>query len=108
MKLPETPYYAVIFISELRENASDYGKWAEYMVKLAEDQPGFLGIHSVRDNQGITISYWESESAIHAWRTHAEHQLAQKLGKSDFYRYYKVEIARVERAYEWWNSAEKD
>jgi len=47
-----------------------YGATADRMVELASKQPGFLGIESTRDEAGfgITVSYWESEAAIAAWR----------------------------------------
>ena len=40
-----------------------------------------------------------SEAAILAWKNEAEHLLAQKLGKTDWYAHYEVRVARVERAY---------
>jgi heme-degrading monooxygenase HmoA len=38
------------------------------MVILAQQQPGFLGMESARDEIGITVSYWENEEAILAWK----------------------------------------
>lgn len=47
-----------------------YTKMAEAMVELSSRQPGFLGIESVRGNDGlgITVSYWASEEAIGNWK----------------------------------------
>jgi heme-degrading monooxygenase HmoA len=50
---------------------------------------------------GITSSYWASADAIAAWKQHAEHLVAQRLGQERWYRAYKVRIARVERDYAW-------
>jgi heme-degrading monooxygenase HmoA len=71
------------------------------MVELAAQQPGFLGIESVRqaDGTGITVSYWQSEEAVRAWKQHAEHILAQRQGRSEWYRRYRVRVCRVQRQY---------
>jgi len=71
------------------------------MVELARQQPGFLGVESVRgaDGFGITVSYWESEAAIRAWREHAEHAEVRRHGRQHWYERYELRVARVERAY---------
>jgi heme-degrading monooxygenase HmoA len=38
--------------------------------------------------------------AIHNWKQHATHLLAQQLGQEKWYQYYKVRICKVEREYE--------
>lgn len=103
-RLPEPPYYVVIFSS--RRNGRDeegYGATAQRMVELAALQPGFLGVESVRgaDGFGITTAYWESEEAILAWRRHAEHAAAREQGRRDWYDHFEIRVAKVERAYGW-------
>jgi len=49
---------------------------------------------------GITVSYWESLDAIKEWRNNSKHQIAIKKGKSDWYKSFKIRIAKVERDYE--------
>lgn len=102
--LPEPPYYAVIF-SSLRNGRDDagYGDAAQRMMELAAQQPGYLGVESVRDADGvgITVSYWASEEAIRAWRAQAEHAATRERGRSDWYDAYTLRVARVERAYGW-------
>ena len=99
---PEPPYYAVIFTS-LRSgaDADGYALMAERMDELAAAMPGYLGVESARDGGGvgITVSYWESEAAILAWKQHAIHLLAQAAGKERWYEHYEVRVAKVERAY---------
>lgn len=65
-KTPRPPYYAAIFTSERTEGDDGYGVMGDKMVELAAQQPGFLGVESVRDHNGvgITVSYWESLDAI--------------------------------------------
>lgn len=50
------------------------------------------------DRFGITVSYWESEKAIHEWKANAEHSAAQESGKRQWYAHYEKRIAKVERA----------
>jgi heme-degrading monooxygenase HmoA len=97
---PEPPYYAVVFTSV--RNAADpqgYSAMADRMVELAQQQPGFLGIESVRDDagNGITVSYWESLESIQRWRNDAEHRVAQINGRSIWYDAFRLRICRVER-----------
>ncbi|GAA0681530.1 antibiotic biosynthesis monooxygenase [Marinobacterium maritimum] len=96
---PEPPYYAVIFSNHRTEGDKGYAEMADRMVALASEQPGFLGVESVRDGLGITVSYWGSLEAIKNWKSNAEHREAQRLGHEQWYSAFKVGIAKVERDY---------
>lgn len=98
-KTPEPPYYAVIFSSHRHEGDDGYAEMAERMVALASAQPGFLGMESVREELGITVSYWSSLDAISDWKKNAEHLEAQRLGHQRWYSGFRVRVARVEREY---------
>jgi len=100
--LPDPPYYAVIFTAQRAEGDHGYGAMADKMVKLAATQPGYLGVESTRDEAGlgITVSYWQDEASLVAWKDQAQHLLAQKLGKTRWYSYYTLRVAKVERAYD--------
>ena len=97
-------YFAVIFTAQRSLSGDDiYDITADRMVLLARRQPGFLGVESVRgdDGIGITVSYWVDRDAIANWRQHAEHLAAQALGRQEFYDWYRVRVAEVvaERAF---------
>lgn len=96
---PEPPYYAVIFTSLLSADTEGYEEMAARMMALAAEQPGFLGVETAKEGVGITVSYWESLEAIHAWKGVAEHREAQRLGKERWYRAYHLRISKVERDY---------
>ena len=101
-KTPAPPYYAVVFTSQRRDDDdAGYGITADRMVELAAQQPGYLGVESVRgsDGLGITVSYWRDEAAILAWRRHAEHTLARERGRQQWYEHFELRVAKVERAY---------
>lgn len=96
---PKPPYYAVIFSSTNTENTVDYAEMADKMVKLASQQQGFLGIESASNELGITVSYWTDLESIKNWRENAEHSVARKRGRKEWYKTFKTRIAKVERDY---------
>jgi heme-degrading monooxygenase HmoA len=98
---PTSAYYAVVFTSQLTADSDGYGEMADRMAELAQHQPGYLGIESTRDASGfgITVSYWESEAAIVAWRANAEHRIARETGRARWYQHFELRIAKVERSY---------
>ena len=100
-RTPAPPYYAVIFTSRRTAGDRGYGDMAGRMVELAAQQPGYLGMDSVREagGHGITASYWRDEASILAWKRDTEHQQAQRGGQQTWYDDYQVRVARVERAY---------
>ncbi|PHV13216.1 antibiotic biosynthesis monooxygenase family protein [Chitinimonas sp. BJB300] len=100
-KTPPPPYYAVIFTSLRTPLQDGYADMSDRMVALAAHQPGFLGVESVRDANGlgITVSYWASEADIADWKHHAEHTLAREQGRVAWYEGYETRVAKVERAY---------
>ena len=97
---PKPPYYAVIFSNTLSHDTEGYQAMAENMIMLAKLQAGFLGIESVREGLGVTVSYWADLQAIKSWKANVDHQQAQTLGRSKWYSNYKVRIAKVERDYD--------
>ncbi|MBL7797885.1 MAG: antibiotic biosynthesis monooxygenase [Saprospiraceae bacterium] len=96
---PLPPYYAVIFTSVRTETDAGYAVTAQRMLDLAAEQPGYLGEESARNEIGITVSYWLDLESIRNWKAHTDHQIAQELGKSTWYRSYRVRICKVEREY---------
>jgi heme-degrading monooxygenase HmoA len=100
---PAPPYYAVIFTSTRPPGSEGdgYAETADRMATLARSMPGYLGIESVRDGEGvgITVSYWSDEESIRSWKREAEHRAAQAEGKARWYEHYELRVAKVERAY---------
>lgn len=98
---PEPPYLAVIFTNrQVPGDHLDYDRTAGRMVELAQTIDGYLGIESVRgdDGTGVTVSYWRDHDAIERWRSHPEHLDAQASGRDDWYAWYELRVATVERA----------
>jgi heme-degrading monooxygenase HmoA len=81
-------------------DADGYAAMAARMDALAAEQPGYLGVRSVRDGvEGITVSYWCDDASARAWKSVAEHAEAQARGRQDWYAEYDVIVAEVIRAY---------
>jgi heme-degrading monooxygenase HmoA len=98
-RTPTPPYYAVVFTSvRTPVDEAGYAVMAERMVELAAEQPGFLGVESVRgpDGVGITVSYWASREAIDRWGADARHRVAQETGRARWYEAYRLRVCRVE------------
>ncbi|OAN89198.1 JEMB protein [Marinobacter sp. EhC06] len=96
---PEPPYYAVIFSNHRTEGDNGYAEMAGRMAELAKSQPGYLGMESVREDLGITVSYWKSLESIANWKKNTEHLEAQRLGHQKWYSTFRVRVAKVEREY---------
>ena len=99
---PKPPYYAVIFSSRRNGHGeADYNAAGERMFELVQQQPGFLGVESTRDEHGfgITVAYFDNEENIRLWRNHVEHAATRERGKREWYEHFEVRVARVERAY---------
>ena len=75
------------------------GTLASKMEELAKEQEGYLGIESVSDGLGITVSYWDSLASISKWKHNLEHTEARDMGRSLWYKKYKLRICLVERDY---------
>ena len=91
-------YFAVIFTAQRTLSDEDmYSLTSDRMVELAQAQPGFLGVESVRgdDGIGITVSYWRDRDSIRNWRVNVEHLAAQQMGRQEFYSWYHVRVAEV-------------
>ena len=101
---PRPPYYAVIITSKLKPMSdvvtAKYLTLSDSMYRLAQQQPGFLGMDYARDvNSGITISYWRSLADIERWRQHPEHVEVKAVGRQEFYSAYDIRVCLVEREY---------
>ena len=83
-------------------SSDGYAEMGEEMNTLAAQQPGFIGVDSVRDDDGIgiTVSRWSSIAAMVSWRKVVSHQAAQASGRERWYSWYRSDVARVDRTSE--------
>lgn len=99
-----TGQVAVIFVSQrTADDAAGYADAAAAMDALAAAQPGYCGVSSTRDSEGlgITVSYWADEASAVAWRNHPDHGRIRNAGRDRWYAHYEVIVAEVTRDYSW-------
>ncbi|KAJ3300002.1 hypothetical protein HDV03_002503, partial [Kappamyces sp. JEL0829] len=92
-------YYAVIFTVVGTGPSPEHDEMSKLTLEKASTYPGYLGYESAGSVDEITISYWESKEAILNWKRDAEHLIAQRRGKEEWFRSYRVRVCKVERDY---------
>ncbi len=92
--------FVVIFRAKTHQIDTEYTQVAARMRELALGQFGCLEFTAVTEGSDeIALSYWPSEAYIRAWKAHAEHVLAQQLGRERWYESYAVQVAEIKRDY---------
>ena len=92
--------YAVIFKAEINRLDKSYSETALRMRELAINKYGCTEFVAVTEgNYEIAISYWKNQEQIKKWKQDAEHLVAQELGRSTWYKTYKVEVVELIREY---------
>lgn len=92
----------VLFRSMLSSEAgADYAAMAGEMLARARAMPGFVDFKSFAadDGEHVSVIHWESQETLRAWSDDLRHVVAQRLGREKWYRYFRVEVAEVVRAY---------
>jgi heme-degrading monooxygenase HmoA len=95
---------AVIFVAQRTlDDDAGYRAAAAEMDALASTQPGYVGIDSVRgdDGLGITVSYWADDKAAKNWRDHPRHAAIRDQGRGKWYTHYDLHVAEIARSYDW-------
>ena len=96
---------ACIFRSKRTGHSEDeYEIWSHEMDQLVRAMPGYQRHLSFRDpvtREGVTISYFDDQSAVERWHEHPRHVEAQELGRQIFYDEYTIEVVEVLRHYGW-------
>lgn len=92
--------YAVVFRAEVAQLDDQYTQLAAQLRDLALEKYGCLEFTSCSEGgYEIAVSYWRSQADIVAWKSDLEHLTAQQLGRSKWYRNYKVQVMEVLREY---------
>jgi len=95
---------AVLFEGEASASAqSEYLDLAAELRPLLQDNPGFISIERYQSlttpGKILSLSFWENEEAIAAWRKLPEHRSAQHAGRERVFANYRLRIAVVSRDY---------
>jgi heme-degrading monooxygenase HmoA len=95
---------AVIFeVEPAAGREEDYLAIAAAMRTELEAQPGFVSVERFRSiatpSKLLSLSFWDSEEAVRAWRCHAGHRGAQQAGRGGVFAGYRLRVAGVLRDY---------
>jgi len=95
---------AVIFeVYPIESGMDEYLAIAAGLREFLQNRPGFISIErfqSIADeNKLLSLSFWESEEAIEAWRNVLEHRAAQMKGRQALFARYRIRVAHVVRDY---------
>ncbi|WP_082583864.1 antibiotic biosynthesis monooxygenase family protein [Noviherbaspirillum sp. Root189] len=92
--------YAVVF--EVLPSASGYQRYLDTAAALRprlDEIPGFVSIERFRSmtNPGwiLSLSFWETETALVQWRNHGEHHAAQEAGRASVFDDYRLRVVRM-------------
>ncbi len=90
-------------VTPTREGKAEYIKIASEIKAFLKSREGFVSIERFQslntDGKILSLSFWESEAAIEAWRTMLDHRAAQKHGKETLFESYRIRVASVVRDY---------
>ena len=89
-----------VFRNRLRaEGTEDYPATAERMVELVAKVPGFREVKTfeAEDGERVSIFFFDDLEAVDAWKRDAEHLVAQRRGREDFYESYELYVCEPVR-----------
>lgn len=96
--------FAVIFeVKPTEAGKEKYLESAAELRKFLENRSGFISIERfqslIEEGKILSLSFWEDEASIKAWRNVMEHRTAQKNGKDSLFESYRIRVAQVARDY---------
>jgi heme-degrading monooxygenase HmoA len=82
---------------------ADYMAMAAELRGLLETIPGFVSVERFESltepGKLLSLSFWEDEDAVRAWRETHAHRVAQALGRAKMFADYRLRVAEVTRDY---------
>jgi heme-degrading monooxygenase HmoA len=91
------PQVVTVFRSRLRDEHDGYEAKAAEMEAAARAMPGFVDFKSFAadDGERVSLIVFDSPEAHAAWRDDPRHRVAQRLGRSDWYAEYLIQICAL-------------
>ncbi|ALB64894.1 FIG00553914: hypothetical protein [Cronobacter condimenti 1330] len=95
---------AVLFEAQALPAAQQrYFDLAAGLRPLLATAPGFIDIDRFQSlttpGKLLSLSWWESEEAVRAWKSNLMHQAAQQEGQDSIFAWYRIRVAHVLRDY---------
>jgi heme-degrading monooxygenase HmoA len=95
---------AVIFELEPHpDRRQAYFGHAAELARALEDMPGFVSVERFESltspGRFLSLSFWADEASVAVWRAHGAHREAQRQGRAEVFRDYRLRVAHVVRDY---------
>ena len=92
-------YAAIVEVCPTPRFLTRYLEAATALPHVVGETDGFLNVENyrslTRDGWFLVASAWSDETALVAWRKHAEHRRAQIFGRNEMFGDYRVRVAKV-------------
>ena len=94
----------VVFEVVLNEGKTEeYLEIAGELKTYLEKMPGFIRAERfksiVQDRKILSMSIWEDDRALEAWRTLEKHRLGQLKGRNGIFESYRITVTEAIRSY---------
>ena len=95
---------AVIFeVVPTREGKEEYLAIAAELRQHLQQVKGFISIERFQSltnpDKLLSLSFWEDEDSLTAWRNLEEHRLAQVKGREQLFDSYRIRVGSILRDY---------
>ncbi|MBV6818058.1 antibiotic biosynthesis monooxygenase [Rahnella sp. PD12R] len=95
---------AVLFEADaIPEQQDRYFELAAELKPLLDDVEGFISIERFQSlstpGKILSLSWWENEESVLAWKRNPKHQAAQSEGRNSVFSFYRIRVAEVLRDY---------
>lgn len=95
---------AVLFeANAVAEKQARYLELAAQLRSELDNVEGFIAIERFQslttEGKILSLSWWENEDAVLAWKRNTQHQAAQREGQETIFSHYRIRVAKVLREY---------
>lgn len=90
----------VVFRSRIKPGAeAELEALGARMYELGTQMPGFVSYkdYVAADGESVAIVEFDTHEHLAAWRTHAEHRVAQERGRAKLFESYRIQVCDVVR-----------
>ena len=86
------------------EKAQRYFDLAAKLRGELETVDGFISVERFQslttENKYVSLSFWRDAAAVEAWFANPDHKSAQREGRADIFKDYRIRVAEVLRDYD--------
>jgi heme-degrading monooxygenase HmoA len=95
---------AVIFEVTPTENGKEkYFEIATDLKSILSEMDGFISIERFQSitnpDRYLSLSFWRDENSVRLWRNQLDHREAQREGRINLFKDYRLRVANVLRDY---------